>query len=137
MNVENIDINVEVLSPNAKKVLTARIAKDISQQFIGWNVHPVEPMTHVQTPQRPPWVGALPVPMAQPCMAQPIVHPVVPRSHVQSQPRPPWASALPVQRQQSSVADTRCVSSAVSEMRFRANQLGNRCPSFHWCVNFS
>ena len=35
MNVENIDINAEVLSPNAKKVLTARIAKDIAQQFMG------------------------------------------------------------------------------------------------------
>ena len=89
-------------------------------------VHPVEPMACVQTSQRPPWASALPVPMAQPHMAQPIVCPVVPGSHVQSQPEPPWASALPVQRQ-SLVADTRCVSSAVSEMRFRANQLGNRC----------
>ena len=28
INVENNDVNVEVLSPNAKKVLTAKIAKD-------------------------------------------------------------------------------------------------------------
>ena len=34
MNVENIDINVEVLSPNAKKALTPEIAKDVVQNFM-------------------------------------------------------------------------------------------------------
>ena len=156
INVENIDINVEVLSPNAKKVLTTKIAKDVAEQFMAWNVHPVAPRACVQTPPRPQWASALPVPRAQPQMAQPhvvcplvcpvvcplppraqpsmaqppIVHPVVcpvaPRAHVQAPQRPPWASALPVPRPQSSDADTRRVSSAVCEMRFRANQLGNR-----------
>ena len=186
INVENIDVNIEVLSPNAKKVLTAKIAKDVAEQFMAWNVCPVAHRAHVQALPRPQWASALPVPRAQPhmaqppivhpvvcpvvhpvapraqpCMAQPpivhpvvcpvvcpvapraqpgmaqppIVHPVVcpvihlaaPRSCVQAPPRPPWASALPVPRPQSSDADTRRVSSAVHEMRFRANQLGNRC----------
>ena len=135
INVENIDINVEVLSPNAKKILTAEIAKDVAEQFMAWNVHPVAPRACVQAPPRPQWASALPVPRAQSCMAQPhvvcpvvcpVVHPVAPRPHSQAPPRPPWASALPVPRPQSSDADTRCVSSAVCEMRFRANQLGNR-----------
>ena len=91
INVENIDVNVEVLWPNAKKILTAEIAKDVAEQFMAWDVHPVAPRACVQAP-----------------------------------PRPQWASALPVPRPQSSDADTRCVSSAVCEMRFRANQLGNR-----------
>ena len=70
----------------------------------------------------------------------PIVHPVAPR--VQAPETLPWASALPVPRPQvqavipevgqapiqpqSSDADTRCVASAVCEVRWRANQLCNR-----------
>ena len=131
INVENIDVNVEVLSPNAKKLLTTKIVKDVAEQFMAWNVHPVAPRAGVQTLPRPQRASALPVPRAQPQMAQPsIVHqvvcPVAPRACVQAPPRPPWASALPVPRPQSSDADTRHVSSAVCEMRFRANQLGNR-----------
>ena len=34
MNVENIDFNVEVLSPNAKKALTAEIEKYVVQNFM-------------------------------------------------------------------------------------------------------
>ena len=34
MNVENIDVNVEVLSPNAKKALTAEIEKYVVQNFM-------------------------------------------------------------------------------------------------------
>ena len=43
MNVENIDINVEVLSPNAKKALTAEIAKDVVQNFMAQWVPQVTP----------------------------------------------------------------------------------------------
>ena len=141
-------------------MLTTKIAKDVAEQFMAWNVHPVAPRAHVQAPPRPKWASALPVSRAQLCMAQhrivhpvvcPVVHPVAPRAQpgmaqptlvhpvvcpvvcpvaprscVQAPPRPPWASALPVPRPQSSDADTRCVSSAVHEMRFRVNQLGNR-----------
>ena len=132
INVENIDVNVEILSPNAKKLLTTKIAKDVAEQFMAWNVCPVAPRACVQAPPRPQRASALPVPRAQPWMAQPsIVHPVVcpvaPRACVQAPPTPPWTSALPVPRPQSLDADTRCVSSAVHEMRFRADQLGNRC----------
>ena len=56
MNVENIDVNVEVLPPNAKKALTAEIAKYVVQNFMAQRV-----------PQVKPW--------AQPL----IVHPVAPR----------------------------------------------------------
>ena len=135
INVENIDVNVEVLSPNAKKVLTAKITKDVAEQFMAQNVCPVAPRACVQAPLRPQWASALPVPRAQPRMAQPhvvhpvvcpvvhtlapraqphmaqtpIVHPVVcpvaPRACVEAPRRPPWASALPVPRPQSSDAD--------------------------------
>ena len=123
INVENIDVNVDVLSPNAKKVLTTQIAKDVAEQFMAWNVCPVAPRAYVQAPPRPQWASALPVPRAQPQMAQPhvvyplvcpvicplasraqphmaqppIVHPVVcpvaPRACVQAPRRPPWARA--------------------------------------------
>ena len=126
INVENIDINVEVLLPNAKKLLTTKIAKDVAEQFMAWNVCPVAPRACVQAPPRPQRASALPVPRAQPPVVHPVVCPVAPRACVQAPRRPPWASALPVPRPQSSDADTRCVSSAVCEMRFRANQLGNR-----------
>ena len=151
INVENIDINVEVLSPNAKKVLTTKIAKDVAEQFMAWNVHPVAPRACVQAPPKPQWASALPAPRAQPHVVRPVVHPlapraqphlaqppivhpvvcpvvhpVAPRAFVQAPQRPPWASTLPVPKPQSLDTDTRCVSSAVHEMRFRANQLGNR-----------
>ena len=48
INVENIDVNVEVLSPNAKKLFTTKIAKDVAEQFMAWNVHPVAPRACVQ-----------------------------------------------------------------------------------------
>ena len=84
MNVENIDINVEVLSPNAKKVLTAKLAKDVAEQFTAQNVCPVTPRAQPRMAQ-PPIVHPVvcpvvcPVaPRAQPHMAQPpIVCPVV------------------------------------------------------------
>ena len=45
MNVENIDINVEVLSPKEKQTLTSKLAKDIVHQFMAQPhvVHPVQP----------------------------------------------------------------------------------------------
>ena len=112
-------------------MLTTKIAKDVAEQFMAWDVHPVAPRESMQAPTRPQWPSALPVPRARPRMAQPpIVHPVVcpvaPQAHVQAPQRPPWASALPVPRPQSLDADTRHVSSAVREMRFRENQVGNR-----------
>ena len=94
---------------------------------MAWNVYLVAPRACVQAPPRPQWPSALPVPRAQPPVLHPVVCPVAPRACVQAPRRKPWASALPVPRPQFLDADTRCVSSAVCEMRFRANQLGNRC----------
>ena len=57
MNVENIDVDVEVLSPKAKKSLTTKIAKDVVHKFMAQ-----------QVPQVTPW-------------AQPqVVHPVAPKA---------------------------------------------------------
>ena len=49
MNVENIDIDVEVLSPNAKKALTAKIAKDVVQNFMAQQVPQVTPRAQSPT----------------------------------------------------------------------------------------
>ena len=102
--------------PNAKKVLTTKLAKDVAEQFLVWVVCQVAPRAHVQAPQRPQWAHALPVPRAQPCMAHPhmaqppVVCPVRPICPVVCPPRLPWASTLPVPWQQSLDGDTRHVS---------------------------
>ena len=124
INVENIDVNV--LLPNAKTLLTTKIAKDVAEQFMAWNVCPVAPRAYVQTPPRPQWASALPVPRAQPRMAQPpIVHPfvcpVAPRAHVQAPPRPQWASALPAPRAQPRMAQPPIVHPVVCPVAPRAH----------------
>ena len=45
MHVENIDINVDILSPKAKQALTSKLAKDIAHRFMAQHpvVCPVEP----------------------------------------------------------------------------------------------
>ena len=81
MHVENIDVNVEVLSPKAKQALTSKLAKDIAHRFMAQHpvVCPVEPR------QQPPVVCP-----AQPRQQPPVVHPVQPiQPQVQAPGRPP------------------------------------------------
>ena len=75
MNVENVDVNVEVLSPNAKCALTVKLAKDFVKKFMA---QPVQ-----AGPVRP-WLQA-PITQARPQVQAPV-----------TQARPPWATALTV-----------------------------------------
>ena len=69
MNVENIDVDVEVFSPNTKNALTDEIAKDAVQNFLAQWVPQVTPQA-----QHP-----IVHPMASQAQT-PVVHPMLPRA---------------------------------------------------------
>ena len=140
MNVENVDVNVEVLSTNAKHALTAKIAQDFVQKFMAQPVQaPVtqaRPWVHAPITQarprvqamvtqtRPHWATALPVvrPQVETPVVRPQVHVHVVRPQVQAPLQPHVQAPL-----QPIHAESLGVTSAVQEIRFRAGQMGNRC----------
>ena len=126
MSVDTVNVDVEVLSPNAKQAVISSVASNIVVRCFAQREQ------ENQRPQAPAPVVVLMIPWVQAPVAC---------------LRPPWANVLPLVRPQAplqphqvqpcvqtplqplcaqSSDDTRHVASAVREIRFRADQLGNR-----------
>ena len=114
MSVDTVNVDVEVLSSNAKKAVASSLASNIIARCFQQRepekqrqqvVVPLAPISCL----RPPWANVLPLVRPQASLQAGQVQP-----HLQATLQP------------QSLDDTRCVASAVREIRFRADQLGNR-----------